>query len=133
MKQNFKNIGIKLVVNLCIASFLTVSISGCANMGANYRPIVDNKNVDLNNYEKDLQECQQFANQAPDATKGVVAGAILGALIGAAVGGRNSYVRNSTINYGATAGAMTGGAEAENSQRNIIKRCLSGRGYSVLN
>jgi hypothetical protein len=29
-------------------------------------------------------------------------------------------------------GAVGAAAEGENNQRNIIKRCLAGRGYSVL-
>jgi outer membrane lipoprotein SlyB len=116
-----------------LVSFLIISISGCANMGADYRPIIDSKVINRTKYEADLKECQEFAKEAPSGMDGVIAGAVVGTLIGAAVGGSNSYVRNSTMNFGGTYGAMSGGASTENTQRNIIKRCLSGRGYVVLN
>jgi outer membrane lipoprotein SlyB len=125
----------KKICQTIIASILTLSLSGCANMGANYRPIIDNKVVNTEKYEQDLKECQEFAKQAPSATDGVIAGAVVGTLIGAALGAStgNSYVRNSTMNFGGTYGAMSGGASAEGTQRSIIKKCLDGRGYRVLN
>jgi uncharacterized protein YcfJ len=123
------------IIKTIISSILILSISGCANMGANYRPIIDSKVINRAKYEQDLKECQEFAKEAPSGMDGVIAGAVVGTLIGAAVGGStgNSYIRNSTMNYGGTYGALSGGASAEGTQRNIIKRCLTGRGYSVLN
>lgn len=115
-------------------AFVVVSVGGCATGGANYRPVVDNKGVDLNRYEVDLRECQTYATQTAgageSAAAGAAAGAVLGAVLAAAAG--RGYSRSSTARVGAVTGAVGAGAEGENNQRNIIRRCLAGRGYKVL-
>jgi outer membrane lipoprotein SlyB len=115
--------------------FVLISVAGCAaSSGANYRPIVDNKGVDLNRYESDLRECQTYATQtagaAESAAVGAVAGAALGAVLAAAAGG--NYSRANSAKVGAVGGAVGAGAQGETDQRNIIRRCLAGRGYRVL-
>lgn len=120
----------KLVAGCLLVSMIT----GCANTGANYRPVVDTKGVDLNRYEADLGECQQYANQTAgagqSAAAGAAAGAIFGAVLAAAAGGGAS--RKSTAGVGAVTGAAGAAGQGENNQRNVIRRCLSGRGYKVL-
>jgi outer membrane lipoprotein SlyB len=119
---------------LLVSTLVIFSLAGCANTGANYRPIVDTKNIDFNKYESDLRDCQSFATQTASAGQsaaaGAVAGAVLGAALAAAAGSR--YDRTSTARVGALSGAVGAGAEGERNQRNIINRCLAGRGYSVL-
>lgn len=124
-----------LIICTCLSAFVIISMSGCATTtGANYRPIVDNKGVDMNRYESDLRECQSYATQtasaAESAAAGAVAGALLGAVLASAAGSR--YSRTSTARVGAVSGAVGAGVEGEKNQRNIINRCLSGRGYKVL-
>ena len=119
---------------------LTISILlaqvGCANTGANYRPLIDTRGgtVDATRYESDLRECQQYAAQTAGAGEkaaiGAAAGAIFGAVLAAAAGG--GYDRSATARVGAVTGAVGGAAQGENDQRSIIRRCLGGRGYSVL-
>ena len=65
-----------------------------------------------------------------DELFGAVAGAILGGILAAAAG--PGYSRSSTAKVGAVGGAVGAGAQGETDQRNIIRRCLSGRGYKVL-
>lgn len=124
----------KSVVYISLSAFMILSIGGCAHTGANYRPIVDNKGVDLNRYESDLRECQAYATQTAgageSAAAGAAAGAILGAVLAAAAG--RGYSRSSTAGVGAVSGAVGAGVEGERNQRNIINRCLAGRGYRVL-
>lgn len=120
-----------------VALVLTVTaLAGCATnqMGANYRPIIDTRGVDFNRFEADLRECQQYANQTAGAGEGAVAGAVAGAALGAvlAAAAGSRYSRTQTARVGAVGGAVGAAAEAENNQRSIIRRCLSGRGYSVL-
>ncbi len=123
-----------LLATLGLTSILI--LSGCASTGAgiNYRPIIDTRGVDFNKYEKDLGDCQTYAAQtagaAESAAAGAVAGAALGAVLAAAAGSR--YSRSSTARVGAVSGAVGAAAEGEQNQRNIIRRCLAGRGYSVL-
>lgn len=119
-----------------LISLLSVilALPGCATTGVNYRPIVDTKNIDMNKFESELSECRQFASQtsgaAERAAAGAVAGAIFGALLAAAAGAK--YDRGSVARVGALSGAVGGAAEGETDQRNIIRRCLGGRGYLVL-
>ncbi len=112
-------------------ALVILALAGCATRGANYVPLVDMKNRDPTAFNQDVIECQQYAKQRLDAAGGAVAGAIIGALIGTALSPRG--YRNEMAGYGATAGAISGGAQANETQEVIIKRCLAGRGYNVLN
>ena len=120
-----------LVAVLSAAAFLV----GCAaTSGANYRPIVDSKGVDLNRYESDLRECQSYATQTAGAADSAAAGAVAGALLGAVLAGAagKNYSRSSSARVGAVSGAVGAGVEGERNQKSIINRCLAGRGYRVL-
>lgn len=119
-----------------LAAVLLASLAACANTGANYRPIIDTKNgsVDMNKFEMDLRDCQQYANQVAGAASQAAAGAAVGAVFGAilaSAAGKN-YDRGATARVAAVTGAAAGAGQGETDQRNIIRHCLSGRGYSVL-
>ena len=119
----------KKIITITIAALLT----GCAASGAHYRPMVDAKPGQ--NYEQDLAECQAFAHTQPSATDGAVGGALVGALLGVAfatIGGGNGF-RNEMAGVGALTGALQGATQAGGGQQDVIRRCLTGRGYSVLN
>jgi outer membrane lipoprotein SlyB len=103
-------------------------LAGCATSGANYVPVVDTGGVDLNRYSADLGQCQQFALQRANAAQGAMAGAIAGALLMGALGGHSRGIQQ-----GAIIGGVSAGAGANETQEVIIKRCLAGRGYNVLN
>ena len=110
-------------------------LTGCANTGQNYRPIVDLAGRDSALYERSLRECQDYAGQLAGAANQAAVGVVIGALAGAAIsallgGGRADRNRNSMI--GAISGGASAGAEGEQSQRNVIRRCLTNRGFSVL-
>ncbi len=112
-----------------IASIAVVlMLAGCATSGANYRPVVDLHNRDATKYQTDLSQCQNYATQRADAATGAVVGAVAGALLMAALGGRGSDNRQ-----GAIIGGLAGAGGANETQETIVKRCLAGRGYSVLN
>lgn len=114
--------------------FTGATLSACATTGQNYRPIIDTKGVQASKLEADLRDCQSFAaqsaNAAQSAAAGAVAGALLGALLAAAAG--SNYSRNQSARLGAVYGAVGAGADGETDQRNIIRRCMTGRGYTVL-
>lgn len=120
-----------LVIGVSVVSLL----SGCAGpSGANYRPIVDTQGVDFNRYESDLRACQGFASQTASAGESAVGGAVAGAMLGgilAAAAGKG-YSKTNSAQVGAVTGAVGAGARGETDQRNIIRRCLAGRGYKVL-
>ena len=82
-----------------------------ASVGAEVRPIVDMKGVNETRYEKDLAECQGYAKEAPGM--------------------------GSTPAEAAGAGIVVGGAggayKGNESQEAVVKKCLVGPGYKVLN
>lgn len=112
--------------------FLACTLVACA--GAGYRPLVDAKGVNMANYEGDLLECQSYARQvagAPEtAAIGAIAGALIGAALSAAAGSR--YDNHAAARVGAVAGGLGGAGSGETSQRDVIKNCMAGRGYRVL-
>lgn len=122
-----------------IASALIITLTaGCTAMpnrgfGDEHRPIVDLHGKDAVVFEKDLAECQAYARQTASAAQAAMAGALLGALLNAAA---NKAVTGSGGNRAGAAGAVIGGlagaGSGETNQRNIIRNCLGGRGYSVL-
>jgi len=111
-----------------------VSLLGCA--GADVRPLVDMKGVNQSAYESDLKDCQAYAKDqsgmGESAAKGAGAGAVVGGLLGLVTGGNKTGIVQA-----AGAGAVIGGAggafSGNQAQEAVVKRCLSGRGYKVLN
>ena len=85
----------------------SVLLTACAEV----RPIVDMKGVNEAFYVKDLAKCQEYAKEA------------------SGMGG--------TASKGAGDGAVVGGAggayKGNESQEAVVKKCLVGRGYKVLN
>lgn len=104
-------------------------LAGCSSSTA---PIIDTKGVDLAQYQRDLAECEAYkeqVNTAEGVAKGTAGGAAVGAAIGAIAGG--------SAGKGAGIGAVTGGAKSANiadrEKADVVKNCLRGRGYRVLN
>lgn len=95
--------------------------------------IIDTKGVNMAKYEDDLAECQVYADQVLVGQK-TAKGAASGAVIGGAIGGVSD---RHDAGEGAAVGAITGGArglsEGERDQVRVVKNCLRGRGYRVLN
>jgi outer membrane lipoprotein SlyB len=121
---------IVIIITLCL-------LIGCAG----HRPIIDQKNVDMNSYESDVRECQTYADMlSPGKTAiigGVIGGAI-GATVGAVIGLalHDSKLAGELMVMGAAIGGMKGaiegGAVSGMSQVQIINECMEGRGYRVL-
>lgn len=110
-------------------------LGGCASTpgqyGTRYVPVVDLQGRDQNRYQQDLAECQALSEQRGDTAQQAVAGAVAAALIGAILA--PSGHRNNVAGRSALLGAGAGAGTAIQTQQDIVKRCLAGRGYSVLN
>jgi len=123
--------------SIAVTAALAVFVAGCAGAGygSQWQPVVDVRPDQQASYPNDLSQCQQYAtrvmNAQQGAAAGAVAGAIFGALLGAAAGG-NGRFNSQMAGVGALSGGVGAAAEAEGGQRGIIRRCLAGRGYSVL-
>lgn len=119
-----------------IAAFAAIALlAGCATSpgGANYAPMVDTGHR-IGDYNADLAECQSYAQRAAGAGEGAAAGAVGGAIvIGvlSAILGGGGHGRWAAA--GAVAGGLQGAGAGEANQRAVVVRCMSGRGYQVLN
>lgn len=99
-----------------------------------YRPAIDTQGVDVGQLECDLEECQAYAAQvspARSAVSNAIGGAIFGALIGLAVGD-HGWAARAGAQGGAIGGALGGAGGAVVAQTNIVRNCMAGRGYRVL-
>ena len=112
------------------------TLAGCSNTGSNFSPIIDKQGIDEVKYQQDLTECQNLSTEAKgagkDGAKKAAGGAAIGALIGLVGGGNGTNIAQAAGVGGVLGGASglySGNAEKET----IIKRCLAGRGYKVLN
>ncbi len=121
---------------LILSIFFGGFFSGCVSSDGlpPVRVITDLNGVNITKYEKDLNECRGYASQIDvggDAMSGLVTGALVGALLGSTVGDSDSAKKGAKI--GAIAG-MTGEATESSLEQDIVVRnCLLGRGYKVLN
>lgn len=113
---------------------LPAAILLCVSCTTTDEIIIDDKGVDMSRYEADLRQCQGYSEQVAvgeKATKGAASGAVVGGLIGAVGGGHRSVEQSAGV------GAVTGGAkglhEGERQSVQVVKNCLRGRGYKVLN
>ncbi|MBT5484316.1 MAG: glycine zipper family protein [Gammaproteobacteria bacterium] len=98
------------------------------------RPIVDTKGLDPEVYEADLLDCYTFADEVQTGKKvatGTATGAVVGGVIGAATGNSDTAKRGAGI--GAASGTLSGAGSAMQERQRVVKNCLSGRGYLVLN
>ncbi|TGD71514.1 glycine zipper family protein [Mangrovimicrobium sediminis] len=97
--------------------------------------IVDRKGIDAAQYEADLAECRAYAEEVKTgekAAKGAASGAVVAGVIGAIAGGsREAAARSAGV--GAVGGGVSGAAEGERDEVRVVKNCLSGRGYRILN
>ena len=117
-----------------IPAFAVLIMLGPAACTTTDEVIIDTKGVNMAQYEKDLAECRSYSSQVKTgekAAKGAASGAVVGGLIGAVVGDSDD------VKDGAGVGAVTGGAkgvnQGERSEQKVVKNCLRGRGYRVLN
>lgn len=108
-----------------------LALAGCATSGRNYTPVVDMQGRQQQVFAADLRDCQQYATQRADAATGAVVGALAAGLLGAFLAPRG--YKNEVAGKTSVLGAIGGAGQANETQEVIIKRCLAGRGYSVLN
>jgi len=98
------------------------------------RPIVDMQGVSTAQYNADLVDCQAYADEVEagrQVARGAVGGAVVGGVVGAVVG--NSDTAQRTAGAGAVLGGSRGAQSAMSERERVIRNCLRGRGYRVLN
>lgn len=109
---------------------LPAFVAGCTTTG---EIIIDQGGVNMSQYEADLADCESYAEQVAvgqKAAKGAGSGAVVGGAIGA-VDDRNDAGEGAAV--GAILGGVKGLNEGERDQVRVVKNCLRGRGYKILN
>ena len=117
--------------NIVVAIIVPLVIIACTTTD---EIIIDQKGINMSAYQQDLAECQTYAKQVKTgekATKGAASGALVGGLIGAITGGTSGAVTGAGV--GAVGGGAKGANQGQQSEVQVVKRGLSGRGYRVLN
>ena len=114
----------------------TLLVSACASVEdlSGNNPIIDTQGVNLAQYDIDLAQCKNYADDVAIAQKvgsGAVVGAVVGSVFGAVLGNSGTAKRGAGI--GAVGGGASGVGEGVRERGQVIKRCLIGRGYRVLN
>ena len=103
---------------------------GCT--GHTQKPVIDPAGVDMAQYEADVAECEQIAEQVDQkAGQQAAEGAVVGGLIGAIVGGSDGAVTGAGV--GAVSGGASGSIDTQQEKSKVVKNCLRNRGYQVLN
>ena len=117
-----------------LAAVLAVA-AGCARA-----PIVDTAQpgFDTVAYQQDLAICQHFADQVDPGERvvtsslvGAAAGAALGAIAGA-FGGDAGFGAAVGAATGGAGGAISGGTDGARTADQVMRTCLSERGYVIL-
>lgn len=122
-------------LSLGLLSGAALMLTACAGSGSSYRPIVDTPVTAQ--YETDLQQCQSLSTQRKiingDTQTAALAGAATGGVIGLLRRGGNdgnNVLEGAAV--GGTVGGVGGAFQANTERKNIVKRCMSGRGYRVI-
>lgn len=97
-----------------------------------YRPVVDPRICSDCNYNKDLAACSNLARESQNYSGNLIAGAAAGAGIGAALAAVSGLDIGVITAGGATGGAIGGLGREAIAYRQVISRCMQGRGYNVL-
>ncbi len=118
-----------------IAVLTSLSLTACANGAANYTPIIDAPAGPQ--LQADLADCQSLAAQNSVFNDNTLATALVGAGVGALVGLSSGYdVDAEDALVGAAIGGAAGGGagvfQGRSGQKDIVIRCMAGRGYKVL-
>ena len=113
-----------------------MSLAACAGPGSrgNNGVIIDTKGVDQYAYERDFRDCEAYADQVAvgrQAAGGAVAGAVIGGAVGAIAGDSGTAKRSAGV--GGVVGGAKGASSGLQERDRVIKNCLRGRGYRVLN
>ena len=112
---------------ICLATGAILA-GGCA---AHPEPIVDTKHTNMAHYEEDLAECKGYG-ELIRTEEGVAKGAAAGAAVGAATGAISGNTGEGA-GYGAIWGGVASARLNEREKQQVVKNCMRGRGYRVLN
>ncbi|MGB0506708.1 MAG: glycine zipper family protein [Pikeienuella sp.] len=125
---------------ILLSTVAALTLTACGQSGADYVPLVDQKSPAFGD---DLAACQSLAQRKEyfndevksEAAKGAVVGGALTGLIAGIDGGSVEDGIAGLLIGGLIGGAVEGGAAAWDTsyeRRDIVVRCMQGRGHNVL-
>lgn len=111
-----------------LAAAACLMLAACAGTP---RPIVDTQDTDPDQYRVDLAACEMYGDEV-DIAGAVARSAVVGAAVGAAMGAVMGDA-GPAAGWGAIGGGSGAGLEDARVRQTVVKECLRGRGYRVLN
>lgn len=111
----------------------SLALVGCANTASGYRPIVDGYQDEA--YHADLADCQALAKTKRYDNGDTRTSALAGAVVGGAVGAiEDDSVGGAVVGalLGSLIGGASGAAETRTDRKEIVIRCMAGRGHAVV-
>lgn len=108
-------------------------LGGCANTASGYRPIVDGYQGEA--YHADLEDCQELARTKQYDNGETRTAALAGAVVGGAVGAiEDDSIEGAIVGalLGGLIGGASGAAETRTDRKEIVIRCMAGRGHPVV-
>ncbi len=111
----------------------SLALGGCANTASGYRPIVDGYQDEA--YHADLADCQTLAKTKRYDNGDTRTSALAGAVVGGAVGAiEDNSVEGAIVGVllGGLIGGVSGAADTRTDRKDIVIRCMSGRGHAVV-
>jgi uncharacterized protein YcfJ len=125
----------KTAITTAVALLLA---TGCTVAPQRHATLVDYQQPGYSQgqYRQDDRECNDLARQRPSTTAdGAVGGLLAGVLLGAIVGNAYGDTGHGAA-YGAALGTASGGlhgaADSATTYKQIVRNCMIGRGYRVL-
>ncbi len=123
--------GLRTMKYTITAILMVLALTACTTTD---EIIIDQKGVNMTAYQNDLAECQTYSESVKTGEKtavGAASGAVVGGLIGAITGGTEGAARGAGV--GAVGGGTKGVINGSQTEVQVVKNCLRGRGYRVLN
>lgn len=118
-----------------LLALAVISMIGCANrQGPSGAVIIDTQGVDMFAYQRDYADCQGYAGQVSTGQRAAtqsVGGAVVGGAVGAIAGNSDTVKRGAGI--GGLLGLFRGASSGHQEKHRVLRNCLIGRGYRVLN
>lgn len=114
-----------------LAMLVVLALTACTTTD---EIIIDEKGVNMTTYQQDLAECKTYSASVETGEKtgkGAASGAVVGGLIGAITGGGEGALKGAGV--GAVGGGARGASQGTETEVQVVKNCLRGRGYRVLN
>ncbi len=108
-------------------------LGGCAGTASGYRPIVDGYEDEA--YHADLADCQALAKTKRYDNGDTKTAALAGAVVGGAVGAiEDDSVEGAIVGalLGGLIGGASGAADTRTDRKDIVIRCMAGRGHAVV-